>query len=545
MQINKSKWLAVFCSAIFFMAGGVNGQTVVDDGDGLLVTEQTHVTINSSVTIQPEELVNVDEAVNVEIGVQLPSFEDTGNPNTFFVVQLTGDADVVTTETKAGGVEALINGNVTLSGIEETETTVSYIRAVRIELEVGTLIPQGAPIPVGGYINGDGQFVELGEMSGIDAATGAPIFSPADFAAMDPDDLALITGDPVTSFLGGGNLNVGGDAQIDNDATVGGNLDVDGAISGNSLAIVSDASVGGNLDVDGAISGDSLAIVSDASVGGNLDVDGAISGNSLAIVSDASVGGNLDVAGNATVVGDFSAAGGNFTVDAAGARVGNILTVGPNSVVIDGPANWIYSSQASGNLLVGTPGVGAVQIQNDLRVAGNTALAGNLTVGGNTTLNGNLAVTGNADVGGNLAVGGDARIAGRLSVGGIQDVEATFNSHDARIAANTRRIAQNRQMIMENREMIQRVDKKVDKVKGKAYSGIAAAASLDAFVTPSAPGKTTVMGGVAYYEGESALGVTATHYLSVLEDQKVYVNAGVSVTTDETVLVRALAGIEF
>ena len=55
------------------------------------------------------------------------------------------------------------------------------------------------------------------------------------------------------------------------------------------------------------------------------------------------------------------------------------------------------------------------------------------------------------------------------------------------------------------------------------------------------------MAGVAYYEGESALGVNATHHLGLkkLEGHKVYVNAGVSVTSEETLLSRAMAGFEF
>lgn len=116
-----------------------------------------------------------------------------------------------------------------------------------------------------------------------------------------------------------------------------------------------------------------------------------------------------------------------------------------------------------------------------------------------------------------------------------------------RISQNRSLIEQNRTLIEQNRQSIERLDRQVGRVKDRAYSGVAAAATLDTLVPPSGPNKTTLMGGVAYYEGESAVGVNATHHLGIrkLEEQRVYVNAGVSVTTQETVLGRLMAGFEF
>jgi hypothetical protein len=56
-----------------------------------------------------------------------------------------------------------------------------------------------------------------------------------------------------------------------------------------------------------------------------------------------------------------------------------------------------------------------------------------------------------------------------------------------------------------------------------------------------------VMAGVAYYEGESAVGANATHLLkgSRLEPHRAFVNAGVAVTSQSTVLTRATVGLEF
>ncbi len=117
-----------------------------------------------------------------------------------------------------------------------------------------------------------------------------------------------------------------------------------------------------------------------------------------------------------------------------------------------------------------------------------------------------------------------------------------------RLAAQQRlSTAQSMALIEQNRVNIERLNRDIRRVKSRAYSGVAAAAALDAFITPSGPNKTTLMAGVAHYEGESAVGVTATHQLGIkkLEEQRVFVNGGISFTSEETVLSRFLAGFEF
>jgi hypothetical protein len=128
---------------------------------------------------------------------------------------------------------------------------------------------------------------------------------------------------------------------------------------------------------------------------------------------------------------------------------------------------------------------------------------------------------------------------------------AEVNRLDGRINANAARISQNRALINENRAMIEqnrvtiaRLNDKVDEVADKAFGGVAAAATLDTLVPP-APGKTSIMGGVAYYEGSSAVGVNMTHRLRASDTKDVYLNAGVSATTESTVLGRVMAGFEF
>jgi len=147
-----------------------------------------------------------------------------------------------------------------------------------------------------------------------------------------------------------------------------------------------------------------------------------------------------------------------------------------------------------------------------------------LTVRRNARVDRDLSVGQDITVGRNLTVRGNARVDGVLSVGNIDNVERAINN---------------------NRQQIERVDRKLDKVKGKSYSGIAAAASMATVIAPSEKGRYTVMAGLAYYEGEAALGVNATHRLPNIRGRTLYVNAGLAVTTDQTVLPRVMAGIEF
>lgn len=534
-NVNKTNIAALL--AVTVMGGTVAyGQITVPPAS-------TPVTIQGEVRIQPEDLITTDEDVNVQIGVQLPSLEDTGNPNTFYVVQLTGDAEVVTTEISAGGVLAETNGDVTLSGLEQTETTVSYLRAVRIELENGTLIPQGAPVPVGGYINEDGDFIELGEMTGADG-DGNAIFAPGD---LTPAQLALITQEPVITSLGGGNLDVGGNANVEGDAHIHGNLEL-GEIE----------------DVESAITGNTAAI--------NQEIEDR---TALIRREDAEDGGRILIGGNTFVLDDTDAMNHRITTDTPN---GNLVLGGGTTntqVVVDSGltvtgATSLNTLSVSGATNLNTLTVsGATNLNSSLTVAGPTTLNNTLSVAGPTTLGSSLTVAGPTTLNGGLLVDGSAVVTGQLTAGSVADVERSIitneqeirrvdtrvtqevNRLDGRINANARRISQNRAMINENRAMIQantaaieRLDSRLDSVKSKAYSGVAAAASLGTLVTPSEAGRTAVMAGMAFYEGEGALGVNATHRIGGNEND-VHVNLGISVTTDSTVLGRAMVGMEF
>ena len=68
-------------------------------------------------------------------------------------------------------------------------------------------------------------------------------------------------------------------------------------------------------------------------------------------------------------------------------------------------------------------------------------------------------------------------------------------------------------------------------------------------VVPPASLGSTKASRVAYYEGESAVGVNITHRLSAGAEKedgsRTLLNFGISVTTADTVLTRILVGTEF
>jgi predicted acyltransferase (DUF342 family) len=364
--------------AALLAAGAVFGLTA--HGQTIIPPPETPVTVQGDLIIEPEDTVTVDTVVTVDPALQVPTLEDTGDPNTFYVVQLVGDAGETTTETTAGGVELTTQGNVTLSGEEQTATTISYLRAVRIELENETLIPQGPPVPVGGYLDGAGNFIEVGEMTGDDGS-GNAIFSAAYFAAMDPADLAAITQDPVVTELGGGNLQVGGDANVDGKLTAG-SLEVDG-----------DAWVHGQIDVDTLRVYGEAVMEGDAFVSGGLDVGGEIAGGSLDIHGDASIGNEL------TVDGDT--------------RIKGTLTVGPDSIVINPATHHIHTS-AGQDLTIGNGE--DITINGEVTFTGDVDMASNLAVANNANIGNDLFVGNNANIGNDLDVGGDAHVRGYATI---------------------------------------------------------------------------------------------------------------------------------
>jgi autotransporter adhesin len=140
-----------------------------------------------------------------------------------------------------------------------------------------------------------------------------------------------------------------------------------------------------------------------------------------------------------------------------------------------------------------------------------------------------------------VAIGANSETSGKdtVSIGSKGNERRLTNVADGKDGMD----AVNMKQFGELQNDVKKLDSKID----KAYGGIAAVAAIPPLVPPSAPGKTTCQGGAAYYEGEYAVGVNLTHRLKgkVLEDHRVFVNGGVAVSSEDTVVTRAVVGFEF
>ena len=86
------------------------------------------------------------------------------------VITIVGDRTTTTTGVSGGGIEAEINGDLTLSPVSTSTTQVRYVRAVQNNVYNAD---QGANAglsestkPIGGYFDGNGAFVYLGDLDG-------------------------------------------------------------------------------------------------------------------------------------------------------------------------------------------------------------------------------------------------------------------------------------------------------------------------------------------------------------------------------------------
>ncbi|BDD88632.1 YadA-like family protein [Desulfofustis limnaeus] len=246
------------------------------------------------------------------------------------------------------------------------------------------------------------------------------------------------------------------------------------------------------------------------------------------------------------------------------------------------------SATGSGSLALGA---GASARNNDTAIGYRSTVTadGSTAVGANTAIYSTNSVAVGADAtvesgaAGGTAVGQGARVTSgatnsvalgnnsiadepnTVSVGSvgnerrITNVAPGVNSTDAvnkgqldqtnaRVSKNASNIAQDRGYIYENRaaieqnsETINRLENSLDDLRDESRSGIAAAAALIELM-PSTPGKTTVNLGSATYQGAVAVGLTAVHRLSGIENMML--NTGISAAGEE-VLVRAGVSWEF
>jgi len=207
---------------------------------------------------------------------------------------------------------------------------------------------------------------------------------------------------------------------------VGEGAKADTEYSGDNLKTVVSQDGAGNTTItvkmDKNPTFDSITTIGDAHIGGAANIDGnATVGGDTHLKQDLQVDGNTNIDGNTTVGGDTHLkqdlqVDGNTNID-GNAAVGGDTHV-KQDLQVDGNTN------IDGNAAVG----GDTHLKQDLQVDGNTNIDGNTTVGGDTHLKQDLQVDGNTNIGGNTTIAGDTHIQQNLQVDGDANIKGDVHA---------------------------------------------------------------------------------------------------------------------
>ena len=218
---------------------------------------------------------------------------------------------------------------------------------------------------------------------------------------------------------------------------VGEGAKADTEYSGDNLKTVVSQDGAGNTTItvkmDKNPTFDSITTIGDAHIGGAANIDGnATVGGDTHLKQDLQVDGNTNIDGNTTVGGDTHLkqdlqVDGNTNID------GN-TTVGGDThlkqdLQVDGNTN------IDGNTTVG----GDTHLKQDLQVDGNTNIGGNTTIAGDTHIQQNLQVDGDANIKGDVHAGvgyfNDIQLPGGSLTGRLDKMDTRINRVGAGAAA--------------------------------------------------------------------------------------------------------------
>jgi hypothetical protein len=409
----------------------------------------------------------------------------------------------------------------------------------------------------------------VGGALGVTGSTNLATLSTSGLATLNSASIANnatvggtlgVTGNTNLATLSTSGLATLNSANIANNATVGGALGVTGntnlstlSTSGlaalNSASIANNATVGGALGVTGntnlsTLSTSGLATLNSASIANNAIVGGTlgVSGNttldgSTTINNDLNVDSNGAVAGGNTLAvnaAGVSMAGGanSLTVNATGTNIlgntninGNLLVsgtitgtntnaasgilIGNNGLTIDGPTNTV-SLTADNNAIAidGRSRLSLAPTETSLMVWNSTTgSAHGLVIGQNSTvLSGgttstSLTLDDNGATFTNTATGGPARITG------VADGTSRYD------AVN-----------------VGQLNRKLDSLGRKAYSGTASVAALSGVPAPIEGKMMSVGMGYGNYNGENAVAIGAKANIQKM----IGVTAGVGISNGQT-----------
>ncbi|WP_416999769.1 ESPR-type extended signal peptide-containing protein [Acidaminococcus intestini] len=218
---------------------------------------------------------------------------------------------------------------------------------------------------------------------------------------------------------------------------VGEGAKADTEYSGDNLKTVVSQDGAGNTTItvkmDKNPTFDSITTIGDAHIGGAANIDGnATVGGDTHLKQDLQVDGNTNIDGNAAVGGDTHLkqdlqVDGNTNIDGNAAVGGD--THLKQDLQVDGNTN------IDGNTTVG----GDTHLKQDLQVDGNTNIGGNTTIAGDTHIQQNLQVDGDANIKGDVHAGvgyfNDIQLPGGSLTGRLDKMDTRINRVGAGAAA--------------------------------------------------------------------------------------------------------------
>jgi len=281
-------------------------------------------------------------------------------------------------------------------------------------------------------------------------------------------------------------LTVKGDSDLQGNATVGKNLEVNGTstLTGD-VTMKSNATVENDLTVNGesTLTGD-VTMKSNATVENDLTVNGesTLTGD-VTMKSNATVENDLTVNGESTLTGDVTMKS-NATVE-------NDLTVNGEST-LTGDVTMKSNATVENDLTVNGESTltgyvtmkSNATVENDLTVNGESTLTGDVTMESNATVTKDLTVKGasefvhRADFRDNVFMDGNLTVAKETRtdtlyvdhdgyVGGNLNVDGNIETHDAVLSADSRQVVTGRQLYQTN-ERVDRLDNRIKKVGANA-----------------------------------------------------------------------------
>ena len=207
-------------------------------------------------------------------------------------------------------------------------------------------------------------------------------------------DTADINGGTIDAAVIGGSTAAAGSfttVAASSNATITGNLDVDGATTLDGLTVAENAAFSANLDVDGATTLDGLTVAEGASFSSTLDVDGATTLDGLTVAENATFSAAIDVDGH-TNLDNVSVAGVSTMTGAstfsAGVTIAGALDANGGASIDNvriGVANDNEIDTSSGNLVIDSAG-GTTTVDDNLTVSGNLTVNGTTTTINSTTV---------------------------------------------------------------------------------------------------------------------------------------------------------------